>query len=508
MNHQPVKNAAGSALRAAGALVALIVAVVFSGCTMSYNKTSALMTAAWQSGNYGVAADIATKQSKAAGEDERRDRLVWQLEAGATLRANKQWQASNAAFDAALETIASYDAKPETSITGEAFASLTNLSTFPYRGTGYDRIMLSTYQALNYLALGESEKARVALNLALVRQQEAVAANAKRLENAQRERASAKSGGQRSYDADRAANTPQVAGALGKEYAEDDAIRQVRSYANYVNPFSVWLHGVYFLRAGEGGSDFERAYKSLERAAAMTGNTYAQHDFELARKARDSAGSAKVPPVVYVIYETGVAPSRREVRINIPLFVVSNHVPWVVAAFPKLAYNRDAAPALILESNAPGYESVTTQPLVSMDAVIATDFKNEWPGVLTRTLISTGLKATISWIANEAARRGTQNLSGNAAIVGGIIRLSTYVGTAAYSVATTAADLRTWHTLPKEIQIARIPLPADGALRLRSANGSQTPLTLNLQPGVTNIVHVRATGNRSPLVVSTFPLRP
>ena len=100
------------------------------------------------------------------------DQLLWTLEQGSLLRAAGQYQASDEVFDFADAVIETYDRLPEVSITAEGAATLTNLAALPYRGTGYDRIMVSTYRALNAMKLGDMENARVELNRAQVRQQE------------------------------------------------------------------------------------------------------------------------------------------------------------------------------------------------------------------------------------------------------------------------------------------------------------------------------------------------
>jgi len=38
-----------------------------------------------------------------------------------------------------------------------------------------------------------------------------------------------------------------------------------------------------------------------------------------------------------------------------------------------------------------------------MDSVVSLDFKNEWPTVLTKTLISTALKATVDAVVQKQA---------------------------------------------------------------------------------------------------------
>ena len=75
---------------------------------------------------------------------------------------------------------------------------------------------------------------------------------------------------------------------------------------------------------------------------------------------------------------------------------------------------------------------------------------------------------------------------------------------AAYSFATTAADVRIWTTLPKNFQVARFPKPKDGQLKV-TPPGSTT-MEINIPDCNNAIVYVRITASQSESVfeVMTF----
>ena len=79
------------------------------------------------------------------------------------------------------EAIAAIDLAPDVSLSRETLAAFSNLNALPYRGTYADRIMLYTLRALNYLELGDADRARGELRRAYERQREAVQQNAERL---------------------------------------------------------------------------------------------------------------------------------------------------------------------------------------------------------------------------------------------------------------------------------------------------------------------------------------
>jgi hypothetical protein len=261
-----------------------------------------------------------------------------------------------------------------------------------------------------------------------------------------------------------------------------------KAYADYVNPFTVYLDGLYFLHAGEGASDRERALKSLQRVAEVAGaQAVLAADLQLAEAA--VRGPVAIPPLTYVIFETGRAPSREQVRIDIPIIVAD--VSYVGAALPELVFHEDHARALTVQA---GGQTQTTALIASLDAVVAQDFKNEFPTIVTKAVIAAAAKAAAGWAVNDAARRQDQGLGLLARLV-----------TAAVQAAVNIADTRSWTTLPKEFQVARLNSPAD--CRVTVSVPGAAPQTVSLIDGAVNVVYVKSISAGSPLLVSQFKLR-
>ena len=398
------------------------------------------------------------------------------------------------ALDAAEAKVNDWEEQAKVKVGSEMGAALTNQAALPYRGRSYDKVMMNTYKALSYLALGETDKARVELNRSLQRQRDAVAANEKRIAEAQEQEEAARrgelkdeSGKSASYDSSKAMNDARTGPALSAALAE--SIAPMQSYGDYVNPFSVFLDGLFYTVLGEDGSDLERGRKSFERVAGMVpGNTYAQADLALATAA---AEGQPVENVTYVIFETGTAPSRDQVRIDIPTFLVTSKLAYVGASFPKLVYNDNYLPGLGITA---GEATVSTATVSSMDSVIANDFKNAWPAVVTKTLITTATKAIVQASVQKVAEDRMGMWGGLAA---GLL-----VG--AVNASTNIADTRTWTSLPKEFQYARIDTPESRELTL-TAGGVQK--TVTLEPGSVNVVYVKSASPTAPLYVTQFVLK-
>lgn len=521
--------ASSTRLLAAKAVGVAALVALFTGCATYEGQTQAFNQAS-TSGSLMVAIpQIDQQAAKAAGT---KDEIVFRLEQGATLRTaaladpssvpsilppaakvkkgeepppppptptSEEIRAHYArrsveAFDFAESRVNKFEEEAKVKVGAELGAALTNLASLPYRGRSYDKVMMNTYKALNYIMLGEKDKARVELNRALQRQRDAVEENAQRIaaaqetaEKAARGELKDESGKSAAYDSNQALNDPKTGPAL--QAALDASLAPLKAYGDYVNPFAVFLDGLFFTVAGETGDDWERGRKSFERVAAIVPeNSYLRDDLNAAA----SAAEGKTPEgLTYVIFETGAAPKRTEVRVDIPTFLVSSRLPYVGAAFPKLVFNGDYYGGL---SIAAGDQQFTTATIASMDSVVANDFKNEWPTIVTKTMITAATKAIISATVQKQFEDQGGMFAGLAAglIMGGI------------NAATTVADTRTWQSLPKEFQYARFATPASRELTIAAGPAQQT---VKLAEGSVNVVYVKSSSVNAPLLVSQFTLK-
>lgn len=452
------------------------VALFGAGCS-TYKDQANTMKEAWKNGQPLVAAqEFGTKAEKAG----KGDAVVWHLEAGAAYRAASDYTNSLRHLEAAAAVIDQYEQEAKVKVGHEAGAIMSNQQNLPYEGKPYDKIMLHTYTALDYLALGDVEKARPEIIRAYQCQQDAVDENARRIEKAKEEEAKSKD----KEKIEKARQDPKFSSAVDGVTKDCEGFK---FYADYVNPFTVYLYGLYFLHAGAGGSDYEHAIKSLNRVVEVCGgNKFVQADLQAATNALNGQS---LGPCTYVVFETGRAASLDQIRIDIPIIVTK--VSYVGAAFPKLEFHQNYAPSLNVKA---GEVQETTEPLASMDSVVALDFKNEFPTIVTKTMVSTITKAVAAYAVNEAANQQSS-----------IAGLFAQVGTAVAQMAVNIADTRSWTTLPKEFQVARIPTPADRKLTLSTPGTG--PQEVNLLDGTVNVVYAKSITASSPLLVSQFKLK-
>ncbi len=506
----------------AGLPLALAAIALLSGCT-TYTQQTADFHESWNAGNLPAAsAEIDKKADKNANNQST---VVWSLEQGAVYRALalenlpppapattpqmqlspysepaaavpydvEMTQRSVDAFNWASDRITTYDEQAKAKVASEAGAILTNPANMSYRGRASDRIMLETYQTLNFLKLGQYDNARVALNRVLQHQRDAVETNARRIAEAQEKAAAAKEGKiadeqgkTASYDADMALADPKVAESLQEVETELNA--DLQPYEVYVNPFAVFVDGLFFMTRAEDSSDMERARKSIERAAGMApGCSFIQEDLKLAE---GLAYGKKPDGLTYVIFETGSAPHLDQLLIPIPLLLVTNKVDYTQCALPRLKRNPHFTPAADIDVDG---QTLQTQELCSMDSVITREFKNEWPAVLTKSILSAGIKGLIQYqVKKELKKQG-----GYADLIGSIV-------TSVYTATTTIADTRSWTTLPKQFQYARFATPQSRTVTI-SAGG--TPQTVAIEPGKVNLIYVKNVAPGLPALISQIVLK-
>lgn len=487
---------AGRCLSAAAIVAIVAVSLLATGCQTYQQKNSVIVY--YRAGDLDRAAREAAKRADSSANGK--DAIIWRLEDGAVLRTLGDFQDSNIAFDKAQDKMDDYAQKAKVSISRETGALLSNQANLPYEGRSYDGIMLNTYEALNYLELGEPEKARPELIRAYQRQQDAVQDNQRRIEKAQQEAAASK-------DKAYIDKTEQDSGFQAKIQESLPPINGASAYADYVNPFTVYLDGLFFLADATGSSDLERAHKSFQRVMDFEGpDDYVQRSLALVD---DRMNGKPLAPTTFVIFETGCAPVRDQIRIDIPIF--AENVYYVGAAFPVLRIRDNFQPSLTVVANGVSYP---TRTIASMDDIIALDFKNELPVIITKTVASTVTKAVASYAVDQAANN--QN-----AIAGFL----TSIATTAYQVSVNIADTRTWTTLPKEFQICCFPTPPDHQVEISTPTGGRTVISLS-QPTATldpspsaaqagsfnagnclNVVYVKSIRTGTPLRITQFILK-
>jgi len=451
---------------------------LLSGCT-TYNDQVKEVRNHYLAGRYDAAQQLTAQEVKSSG-DSGADALVWQLENATILRTAGKVPESNTAFEQARTLYTKNLDEAKVRILQGGAAMLTTPANLPYYGTGYDGILIDTYQTLNAMQMGSLDQARVNITRSYLLQKEIVQANADRIEK-EKEALAKDKNVERSMQ-------------LNKDTSDNTDItpfqNELKAYADYVNPFAVYLDGLFHLTQATDSSDVERARKSLERVASFApDNQTVKNDFDIASKA---VALPNIPPSVYVIFETGMAPSLDQVRIDIPIIVTA--VSYVGISFPKLHFHQEFVPHLILQSSET--QPQKTERIVSMDAVITREFKNNFPSIMAKAVAAAVTKAVASTAANVAAKQSDNPW----------VSLATQATTAAYQLATNIADTRSWQTLPKEMQIARMNMPNGRNLRLSTPDGAWQQ-EVSVIPGHVVVIYVKSVNSSNNISVNQFKLK-
>ena len=223
--------------------------------------------------------------------------------------------------------------------------------------------------------------------------------------------------------------------------------RRAGSDTLYVqDAFMLWLVGLYYEMEGSledarlAYRDSVTAYRREYRASFGTpAPSFVARDLE-----RVSMGEALEPDrgELVVFHANGEAPYKRELTFNAE--VQDDY--WMRVAVPELV-PVGAAVAYAEVRAAAGVARTEVAEPVSKIAV--TNFRHQLPGIKGRAVARAAIKyagtKTSQAIAHEAGGEGWGAVVG---LLGAVV-----------SVATEAADLRSWTTLPAEIGVARLALP-------------------------------------------------
>ncbi|NDD71501.1 hypothetical protein EBZ97_05600, partial [bacterium] len=289
----------------------LFLATLLTGCVSNYASSAKNFQSLYSSGDYANSlVEVESLASNSSSEDE----VVLKLQLAHVQREAGKIKESVDTFESVENLFQRYDGTPQVSLSAESISAFSNPYVLPYRGRSYDRMMTATYRALNYLELGDQAK---------------IAAEKERVAQEEMQNVDTKSS-----TAGKVLRSDEVTSAMSQGTADFVGLPV---YQDYMNPLSVWLHGVFFLHTAQGIEDVEKARKSLERAQAL-----APQNSSIKEDAVWAATSGSRPTVdgkciIYVVHETGEAPTWTEYKFQLPLIVIDRNAPIVNVAFPKIS---------------------------------------------------------------------------------------------------------------------------------------------------------------------------
>ena len=355
------------------------------------------------------------------------------MERGTLLQDMGNFKDSTVEFEAAASAIAAVERRAVISVsqTAAGAASLIiNEKTLPYEGADFEKIFIHTYNALNYLMLKDLGGARVEIRNTYRVQQELHDKHYRELEQARKEARASE------WEGLFAQAEPGTYDRLEQSAQGVQSIYQ-NAFAYYISALVYELHQ----ETDEAYIDLKKAYDAAPRCR------FIQRDLlRLSKSLRygDDFERWKTlfgPPVqapqdgidIFVVFEAGLAPYKEQLTIPIP-----TASGLVFAAFPVYRFS----PMSILTGSVTCGESTETTCLVSdTDAIAARALLDRFPILLAKQIARSALKAAATHQLNRRRGEGTAFLASILALI------------------TEQADLRTWSTLPKQVQVARLTVP-------------------------------------------------
>jgi len=366
--------------------------------------------------------------------------LLYYFELGMLQRLSNRYDESQKAWAAAQKRIEARDQ----GVVGAASDLLRSASSYvvsdklrTYEAHDYEKVMLLTYMALNHLAVGQFEQARVAIKQ--THELEAQIGEARARAIAQVEAEAKKRGAVTSFKELNGYPVETI------DNAEVNALKN-----GYQSALSHYLAGFIY----ESLEEPSLAAPGYRLANELQPNQPALEEALSGLEQRLRAPDDAMTEVLFIV-STGTAPALRSQSFRLPV-PVSEKIIIVPFSFPLLMPSLfdDAAVALTIG----GAQRLSLSRITSIDLMARRSLKDDMPGIMLRA----GIRATASAVLQYQAQRRTDQ-DGAAAAAG--------IAAFALSALLQSADDRTWRTLPGEVAIARARLPPgmhDVTLQTRS----------------------------------------
>jgi len=391
-------------------------------------------------GEYQKAA-LSAQENLDEGDIYGRNNLLWKLESGSAFSYNEDYNRSIKALDDSEILMRYFREQILAKDISQTLSSLlVNDTTRPYIGTEYDGIMANTYKAIDYMAKGDMDSARVEFNRAIDRQRRAKIFFSKMIQKEQ------KAIKQKELEsADEGKNLSVSNEIIDEKLLQNyPSLHNFKAYPDFVNPTSTYLAALF----AKANNDKSKADFLLKEAyGMMQKNEDVKADFL----------NKNYDKTVWLIFENGQAPVLEEWRVDFPIWIYSSSLSYISLALPKLIERETAWSYLNI--NLDQNRTIKTKFLSSMDRVIKTEFEKSYDSTVRRAILSAATKTAINYALEQ-----NSNGSNGAELVRFIA--------AVYQMASTQADTRIWSTLPKEFQLARFERPFDGVISITTPNNT------------------------------------
>lgn len=374
------------------------------------------------------------------------DKILYYEESGRVSYLAGEIEESKKYFEAAATSIDEEWAKPDATLSELAGSALTNDNAIAYRGKSYEKILIHTYQSLNYWEQGDLEGAAVEARRASNEQVMA-------LDNHQKELIQAEEAAKKnSIDLEN-----QQAGINKWCEAMPEVSPSIKN--SFQNALTYYLSGVLWEIYGEPDNAlvaYKQAFdiypsntytaKNILRIAEQLG---IHDDVEYIKQYYPNLDPHHLTSEkgrIVVIYEDGFVPEKQE--LNIPIILprleslsslkcVGIQLQNIAVPYYSKHHRSCVCPLNVGSCNTCWGK---TQTICDIRSMAIKDLQEEMNPIIVRQIVRLVAKYALSIQCGKASP-----------LLG--------IACGIYNVMSERADLRSWSTLPEEIQIADFWVP-------------------------------------------------
>jgi hypothetical protein len=406
-------------------VIRLLLVLLLSGCAAVRSYDAELYTTLERAS--GGAVDDAIKLLEANNRLPDKD-LLYYLERGMLERlggryaeSQKTWMAASARMQASAGGFSEV-----TNLVRGISSYVVNDKLRAYSGQDYEKVMLLTYMALNYLAMGDYDSARVAIKQ--THELEAQIAEQRARQYAEVEESARKRGARTSFK------------ELNGYPVQTIDTPEVNALKNcYQSALSHYLAGFVYEALGEPSL----AAPGYRLANELQPGQPALEEALRGLDARVAAPDDGKTDVLFII-GSGSAPAIQSRSFMLPVFVESRTV-LIANAFPVMSATSSSVPPHEIQVAG---ETLPVTRIASIDLMARRRLADDMPGIMLRAAIRSTVTATLQYQAQRSSER-EHTLA--MALAAGVLTAGTAL--------LASADDRTWRALPAEVSIARTRLP-------------------------------------------------
>ncbi len=416
---------------------------LLSGCAGYQTKMEGTI-GALKTGNVDNA--ISDLESKNTSKDKD---LLYYLEKGELLRMKGSYDASRDQWLVADGRVRAWEDQAKSNpskLLGSVGSVLVNDTTRVYEGRDYEKVFLNVRLALDHIANGNWDNARV--EITKMHERESVIANF------------------RSKEIDAAKKTAEEKGLKVTSFKEldgypvetlqDPAVIALKN--SYESAFANYLAGFIYEALGEPSL----SAPGYRMAAEMHPNDPIIDAGLSGLDARMKNRTTKMVDTLFVI-ETGTAPAIKSKMIPIILPIPGRNGISLIAtpiSWPVIApSDTSIVPSTINVNN----QHIPISLLTNVDVMARRALSDEMPGIIVRS--------SVRAITKGIAQKAIDDNSGQLGMAGLFVSLAAKVAT----IASEVADERGWRSLPGFFSIGRMQLPEGiNRVALQTVGGVQT----------------------------------